>query len=198
MSGGTSAAAAGAGAAGAGSSIFSGASLMAGMQIAGAVTQSMAARNNAVAQQNALNYQAQVSANNAKIAQWQAQDALQRGARAEQTQRLKTAQLKGSQRASLAARGIALDEGSALNLLQDTDYMGDLDVATIQDNTTKEAWGYQNQANGYLNDAALQGYRAGETNSNAALAGTLLTGAGTVADSWYRRNALTTAQKAAS
>lgn len=193
MSGGTSAA----GGAAAGGSMFSGANMMMGMQIAAAVNQGVAARSNAVAQQNALNYQAQVSANNAKIAQWQAQDALQRGARTEQTQRLKTAQLKGAQRASLAARGISLDEGSALNLLQDTDFMGDLDVATIQDNTTKEAWGFENQANNALNDAALMTGRAQATSPNAAMFGTLLTGAGSVADSWYRRSSLTAAQKAA-
>lgn len=136
----------------------------------------------------AYQYQSQVNANNAKIAEWQAQDALQRGARVEQQQRLKTASLKGSQRARLAASGVALDEGSPLNVLQDTDYLGDLDARTIRDNAAKEAWSYRNQSAGFTSDASMLSARASAESPLMAGATSLLGGAGLVADSWYRHN----------
>ncbi len=150
-----------------------------GMQTVGSYNQSKATKA-------AYTYQGQVNENNAKIAQWQAQDALQRGATAEQRQRMSTAQLRGSQRARLAANGVALDEGSPLNILQDTDYMGEVDALTIRDNAAKEAWGYRNQAAGYGSDAAMLRSRASAENPMFAGATSLLTGAGSVADAWYR------------
>lgn len=162
------------------------ASVSMGLAGAGMVTSAYGAYNQSKANKAAYEYQAGVNANNAKIAEWQAQDALQRGARAEQQQRLKTAQLKGSQRASLAARGIALDEGSALNILDDTDYMGEVDALTIRDNTAKEAWANRNQAAGYASDASMLQSRADAESPGYAAFISLLGGAGSVASNWYR------------
>jgi hypothetical protein len=164
-----------------------------GMMVAGTVSQGMAARNQSQATQQAYSYQAAVSANNAKLAEWQAQDALRRGATSEQQQRLKTAQLRGAQRARLAASGVAIDEGSALNTLLDTDFMGEQDAMTIRDNSKKEAWGARVQAGNYASDSSMLLNRADAENPNGAMFGTLLTGAGNVADSWYRRRAITAA-----
>lgn len=164
-----------------------------GMQVAGMVTSTMGAYEKSKATKGAYEYQAAVSENNATMARWQAQDALQRGARTEQTQRLKTAQVRGSQRAALAARGVALDEGSALNLLDDTDYMGEMDVNTIRGNANKEAWGARVQAGNYAGDAGMLSARADAESPGFAAATSLLTGAGSVADSWYRRSLSTSA-----
>lgn len=161
------------------------ASIGTGLQVAGVVNGVMGASRQAEGTQQAYNYQAQVNANNAKIAEWQAQDALARGSKAEQAQRLKTAQLRSSQRAGFAARGVALDEGSALNILQDTEYMGELDALTIRDNTAKEAWALRNQAAGYSSDASMLQSRANTISPSSAAFDTLLTGAGQVASSWY-------------
>lgn len=171
------------------------ATISTGMMVAGTVTQAMAARQQSKAQQQALNYQSAVSANNAKIAEWQAQDALQRGARSEQQSRLQTAQLRGSQRARLAANGVSLDEGSALNILNDTAYMGEQDALTARDNAAKEAWGYRTQEAGYDSDSSMLAYRASQENPNMAMTGSLLTGAGQVASSWYNYSSRTTAPK---
>lgn len=166
---------------------------MMGMQVVGAVGQASAARQQSKDNQAAYESQAAVSRNNAMIAEWQARDALQRGARSEQQQRLKTASLKGSQRARLAANGVALDEGSALNILDDTDYMGEQDALTIRDNTAKEAWAHRNQASGYTSDSSMLSARAGAEDPNGAMFGSLLTGAGQVASSWYSRKNSTSA-----
>lgn len=166
-------------------------SIGAGLQVAGLVSGVFGATNQSKATQQAYNYQATVNRNNAQVAEWQAQDALQRGAKAEQAQRLKVAQLKSAQRAGFAARGIALDEGSPLNILNDTDYMGELDALTIRDNAAKEAWGARTQGANYSSDAAMLGARADAESPLGAGFSTLLTGAGTVASSWYNRRTKT-------
>ena len=118
-------------------------------------------------------------------------DALQRGTKAEQAQRLKVAQLKSSQRAGFAARGVALDEGSPLAILQDTDMMGEMDALTIRDNAEKEAWGARMQGANYSSDSAMLSARSGAESPTGAAFGSLLTGAGAVASSWYNRRTKT-------
>ena len=135
----------------------------------------------------AFEYQAKVAGNNALLEEWQASDALVRGGHSEQAQRLRTAQLKGTQRASMAARGVALDEGSPLSILQDTEYMGELDAATIRSNAEREAWGHRTQATNYRNDSLLLSARASASDPNMAAVSSLLSGGGQVAASWYGR-----------
>lgn len=162
-----------------------------GLQIAGLAAGTFGSYQKSKAEKGAYEYQAAVSKNNATMAEWQAQDALQRGATAEQQSRLKTAQLQGSQRAALAARGVALDEGSALNILDDTDFMGGADVRTIRDNANKEAWGHRVQGANYESDSSMLKARADAESPFGSAMSTLLTGGGTVAESWYRRRKAT-------
>jgi hypothetical protein len=166
-------------------------SLGTGLQVAGLVSGALGASRQSEATQQAYNYQAAVNKNNAQVAEWQAQDALQRGTKAEQAQRLKVAQLKSSQRAGFAARGVALDEGSPLAILQDTDMMGEMDALTIRDNAEKEAWGARMQGANYSSDSAMLSARSGAESPTGAAFGSLLTGAGAVASSWYNRRTKT-------
>lgn len=159
-----------------------------GLQIAGVVSGAIGASNQSKATKQAYEYQAAVNRNNAQIADWQAKDATERGAKAEQTQRLKAAALKSTQRAGMAARGVALDEGSPLAILQDTDMLGEMDALTIRDNADKEAWGHRVQAGNYRSDANMLNNRAGAESPTAAAFSSLLTGGGAVASSWYNRN----------
>ena len=159
----------------------------AAISLVGMGVQAYGAYNQSKATKAGYEAQAVVNRNNATLAEWQAQDALARGSRTEQTQRLKTAQLKGSQRAALAANGVSLDEGSALNILNDTDYMGELDAQTLRDNAAREAWGYRNQVAGYKSDSSLLNNRANAENPSTAATSSLLTNAGSVASSWYSR-----------
>lgn len=150
-----------------------------GLQAAGAASQ-------ASAQRNALGAQAEIDANNAQIAEWQAQQAEQNGVTAEQNSRLRTAQVFGAQRAQLAANGVDLGQGSALDVLSSTKYLGERDALTIRDNALRTAWGYKTQATNYLNEADLA--RSGASGISPFMAGfsTLLGGAGQVASSWYQ------------
>lgn len=137
------------------------------------------------ANKDAANYQAQVAQNNAQIASWNAQDALDRGQRAEADQRLKNSQFKGDQRASLAARGLDLGEGSPVDILATTDFMGERDALTIRDNAAKEAWGYRIQGNNANDNANLLRARADAENPTMAAGMSLLGSAGSVASKWY-------------
>lgn len=90
--------------------------------------------------------QALVHNTNAKLSEFQAQDTLEQGNQAERMSRGAYAQVKGQQRAALAANGVALDEGSALRIQADTDYASDVDASTIRANAVKAALGYRIQA----------------------------------------------------
>lgn len=162
-----------------------------GLQVAGLATGVMGAYNQSASTKKAFEYQAAVGRNNAQLGEWQARDAITRGQKAEQTQRLKAAALKSTQRASFAARGMALDEGSPLSILQDTDFMGELDASTIKDNAAREAWGYRMQASGASSDAGMLDARAQAESPMGTAGASLLTGAGSVAASWYKRTTKT-------
>lgn len=100
------------------------------------------AHEQASAQKKALNYQAQVAANNATIASQKRSDALQRGEIEAHNAMRQQAQLLGHQRAALAANGQDITQGSALDVLASTKFLGQQDVNTIQSNAAREAWGY--------------------------------------------------------
>lgn len=148
-------------------------------------------------------YQSQVARNNAISAEYQAQDALKRGEVAEAEQRRKTMMLKGGQTARLAANGIDISEGSALQILSDTDWMGEQDALTVRDNASREAWAYRQQgSNAQSNSNMLkasadaqnplfEGAASIMTNkSTGLLAESIMTKpGGLVADKWYKMSA---------
>ena len=156
------------------------------VMMAGAGASAMGASNSAKAQRAGLEYQADVAANNAQIAEWQAQDAIRQGQEQEQQNRLRYAATKGTQRAALAANGVALDEGSAVDILSSTDYANEMDAQTIQANAARSAWGYRTQGANYSDNAASLRAGAGAVSSGSAAGMCLLGSAGQVAGSWYQ------------
>ena len=159
-----------------------------GLALAGAgmVQSVMGAQAKSQAEKDAYAYNAQVERNNAKVAEMQAQDALQRGAKEQQNQRMKTAALKGNQRASMAARGLDLSEGSPLDILTTTDFMGERDVRTIGDNAAKEAWAARQRAAGATASADMLQSRSDAEDPGYAAFTAMLTSGGQVAASWYK------------
>ncbi|QII84173.1 hypothetical protein G3T20_05325 [Bordetella hinzii] len=171
-----------------------------GTQIGGMVGGASTAKANAKIQQAQLDnqadayaYQAQVSRNNAMVAEWQARSAIAAGGQQEQTLRLKTAALEGSQRARLAANGVDVSQGSAFNILADTKYMGERDAATVRLNAAQKAWAFRTQAQSDLDNADVLDISASNArrgasaiSPSASYTSTLLTGAGQVASGWYK------------
>lgn len=155
------------------------------MQYAGAAMSAVSAVQGSQANKQAYGAQAQVASNNAQVAGWQAEDALRRGARAASNSRIQTKQLKGAQIARMAANGIDVGEGSALNILTDTDQFGEIDANTITDNAAREAWAIRQQAAGYATEASLLQNRSDSERPWMSGATSLLTSAGKVAGNWY-------------
>lgn len=155
------------------------------LQIGGALMGASTAYNNSKASQLGAELNAQIQRNNAELADWQARDALARGDRNASQSRMKTRQLKGTQRARMAANGVDLGEGSALSILDDTDYFGEIDAGTIKDNAAKEAFALRAQAAGLRIDSANYGARAAMERPGTAALTSLLTSGGKVADRWY-------------
>jgi len=162
------------------------------LQVAGLAFSAFSSFQQAQGQKEAANYQAAVARNNAQVSQWQAQDAIRRGEEEESRQRLRTAQLKGTQRVGLAASGVDISEGSAANIQADTDWMGEQDALTIRDNANRESWGYSNQGRQLESDSQAYKAKAKSINPAAAAFGTLAAGSGTlinagqmVADKWF-------------
>lgn len=146
------------------------------------------------AQAGQARYQAQVAENNRVIAEQQARDAEMRGQLAEDARREQARAIIGRQRTALAANGVLVDSGSALDITGDTAAQGEVDALTLRANAAREAYGYRAQGTNFLADAGLQRARA-DAAIPASMVGagaTLLSGAGTVGDRWltYRRHGM--------
>jgi len=145
--------------------------------VIGAGISAYSASEQADAQKKQLNYQAKVDANNAKIADWQRSDALQRGESDAQANMRQQAQLIGAQRATLAANGTDLNQGSSLDLLASTKFTGAADVNQIQNNAAREAWGFTVDA---ANTRASQNLTQWQANSINPTKVGVMTGVGSL------------------
>jgi len=136
------------------------------------------------------NYQAQVAEENAKIAQSNAALERQQGIEESRLQRIKTAQAVGSQQTAMAANGVDVTQGTALDVIEDTAAMGELDALQTRYNYERKAIQYEQQANNFTNQSNLDiiagqnAYSAGKMN---ALAGGIkaVEKAGSVATKWF-------------
>lgn len=138
------------------------------------------------AAQKAANYQAAVARNNQILANQRAQQIEAEGKIAEDRKRQEAARLAGRQRAVLAGNGVLVDVGSALDITSDTAAMGELDALNTKYAYDNQAYNARTQAANFGSDAAMADYRASSSDATLAVAGTLLQGAGSVADKWYR------------
>lgn len=156
------------------------------LQAVGTISAAKGAKKQAQAEKDSFEKQAAVDHYKAGMLDWRAGDALERGQQDEFKSRLRQGDLAGTQRAAFASRGVALDEGSPLSILQDTEYLGNLDAATIKDNAANEAFALREEARVTRENAGYLSDRAASVSPNQAATSTLLTGTGQVASSWYR------------
>lgn len=91
---------------------------------------------------------------NAAAEQLQATSAIEQGKAQEVLLDQQIKQTIGAQRASYAAQGVEVSNGSALAVQEDTAYQGKLDALQIQTNAAIAAWGYNVEAQGTLLQAA--------------------------------------------
>lgn len=130
-------------------------------------------------------FQQGVAEYNARVAENEAQQIRNKGVEEENIQRRKTAELLSKQRAQLAARNVDLTTGSALQLQEETEELGEVDALRIRSNTDDQVQAALSQAD----LTRTEGQFAKEASRGRAV-GTLLSGAagasGTgVADKWF-------------
>jgi hypothetical protein len=138
------------------------------------------AKQQADAQASAQQYNARVQDMNVVLNERRARDALERGKLEEQQKRQEVAQIESRQRASMAANGLDVGYGSALDVLVDTATLGEIDAMTIRKNTANEAYDFRTAAANNRADASLARANAANTRTagNLNAFSTLLTGAG--------------------
>lgn len=137
-------------------------------------------------QKAAYKAQAEMSDLNAHLDELTAQSALLQGERQEQAVRLKGAQTKSSQKASMAARGVSLSSPTAINILTTTDVMSEIDANTVNANAARSAWGYKMQAVNERSAAAGARIMGNSINPAFSALGTFVTDATSVAKSYYK------------
>lgn len=108
---------------------------------------------------------------NARMADFQAQDAMKRGAIAADQKAAEVRQMEGRQRAVMGVSGVDVGVGTLGKVLDQTATMGELDTRTIEQNAMREAWGYENQGT----SSRLQGEFASQAGTLGGF-GTLLAG----------------------
>ena len=133
-------------------------------------------------------YEASIMEIQAGYSEQQAEDAIAIGDEQESRHRAAVRQLIGSQRASMAASGIDISSGSALDLQLEAASMGELDATTIRNNARRQAWGFTVEASDLRNRAKMTraGGRAAARAYNNQAVTTALGGAADLAGLFYR------------
>lgn len=80
---------------------------------------------------------------NSKLAELHARDAIIRGAERAKAVKTKAKRIIGSQRVNIAAQGIEVNKGSALDIQLETAEFSALDALTIKNNAFREAAGFR-------------------------------------------------------
>ncbi|PUB87078.1 MAG: hypothetical protein DBP02_02200 [gamma proteobacterium symbiont of Ctena orbiculata] len=137
----------------------------------------------AYAQNRSGRMNAAIQRSNAQSYEDQVTQARAAGRSEEQRQRISTKRALGTARASIAANGFDVGSGSALDRVGDIAKFGELDALTIRYNTELQARGHQADADQARLLADLE-----EDTGNLNAAATLLSGATSVHDRWYKLN----------
>jgi len=142
-----------------------------GVAIVGAITAGVAANQQAKTNQK-------IASNNMQIAEAAATDAEKRGGQAAIDAQRQARQVASAQRAAFSARGVDISEGTAADIVEQTDFFGQADAATARTNASKEAWNARAQKRGYAID-----YAANDPGKATTLS--LLGSSTSVASKWY-------------
>lgn len=136
-------------------------------------------------QKQAANYNAAVADANAKTAEFAAQDAKDRAEQRAIMVGQKVADVRGRQRAALAANGLDLSYGNAAGIQETTDYYGSQDQRTERDNGEREAYSLRSQSSNFSNEATMNRSRADNISPFGAAATSFLGSATSIAGKWY-------------
>ena len=138
------------------------------------------------AQSKQMKYEAAVATENRKLELEARNDTRKRGEMEQLRHWRKVAALTGEQRATMGAAGLDLGFGSPMDILDETAALGFEDASIIDENTNREARGYEIRAINYGNQAKglKYGAKAAKTAGYIQAAGTLLGTASQVGKMW--------------
>jgi hypothetical protein len=126
----------------------------------------------AYSQRQQSKYQSELANYNADLQEKSADAAINAGNAQADQMRARARQLSGTQAATMAASGVDLGGGTAVDIFGDTAQMGELDALTTVNNAKAQAYGLQTQAAGSRSQAS-----AYNSFGNQQVATTLLNGA---------------------
>lgn len=138
-----------------------------GASVLGGVVGAAGALESGAANSAAATYQAQVAANNEKIAQQNAIGAEAAGSTQVEQAGLQTKALVGAEKAAQAASNIDVNSGSALDVRSSAAALGQLNALTIRSQAEKKAFGFETEASQFAGQEGLEKSLA----SQAQLAG---------------------------
>jgi hypothetical protein len=130
-------------------------------------------------------YNAAISRNNAQLLEYRAQDEIRKGEDDAIALRRRGDQIKSEQRVQFAARGVDVNEGSAQDAQNETDFFSETDQATARLNAQRNAWATRIQRDDLLREADFYTSSARSRNPRGAYRRSLLTDAPKVASAWY-------------
>lgn len=161
----------------------------------GAVTGAAGALYGGIAAGNAASYQAHISQVNAQIAKQNADYAIEAGTAKTAQVGEQAAQRGGAVKAALAANGVDVNTGSAVDVETGTRKSGLLDEQTTANNAELEAYGYKSQATSYTAQSNLESAEAEEAPIAGALnaGGSLLGNASALSTKWTGGTGVNTA-----
>jgi hypothetical protein len=152
--------------------------------VSGAIGSYWSAQNTKIT----LEGQAALADINARISELGAQQELINGQQQVGQLTMRAGQVKGAQRAAMAANGIDLGVGNAAEVQASTDIMKEIDKNTVESNAVRSAWGFRTQGMNFQNEAIMKRGTAGGISPGMQGFSSLLTGASQVAGNWYSMN----------
>ena len=161
----------------------------------GTFYQAKSAQNQLKSQALNQQFQSEMSAINAKSAEFGAQQSLLSSERQIGRYTMAAGQAKSSAKASMAARGIQGGVGSAAEVVGSMDLIKEIDRMTMSANSVRQAEAIRNQAMNYRNQSVMSGLSADNLNTTAGtispgfgMSTSLLTSAADIGQNWARNN----------
>jgi hypothetical protein len=133
-----------------------------------AATTMFASYTDSQAQMSAGKFNRDQARRNAGLMSLQAQEIEERGQKESNLHRRKVRGMVGSQRAALAAQGIDVGSGTALDVQGETAYLGEMDAQQIKENAMLEAYGLRSKARNLMSQSRYD-YKAAKFGSRATL-----------------------------
>lgn len=160
------------------------------MMGAGAIMDTVGSYFSAESEKTRLSLESAIDLENAKIARMGARNASMQGTAKQSAIKARASRIKSAQRVATAGAGFAVGDETSIDLATETDVISQADVEAAAYNAAMEAWGYETQASQLMQQSRAKKMNSNMISSTAAAGSTLLSGASSVASSWYQLDAL--------